>query len=242
MINLVSVSKQTSLINTLTGCSLLSGLPSQDLTQIASLSVVKSLRKGEYLFRETDVSHGFYIVQHGSINVHRVSATGKEQVIHIYRTGESFAEGGLATYAGYPGDARALETSRVVLVQKAGFLALLRRQPELALRVMDAMNGQLRTAIAQLENLTLKDVETRLADWLVQHCPDPMSAHPARIELKMTKRTLAAELGTVSETLSRTLAKFRDQQLLYVNGKIVTLLNPARLCAARNGFELVKVR
>jgi CRP-like cAMP-binding protein len=242
MINLFLQSKQTSLINTLTSCPLLAGLPPQDLSQIADISAAKWLRKGEYLFHETDLSHGFYIVQSGSINVHRVNASGKEQVIHIYRGGESFAEGSLTTYSGYPGDARALEPSAVVLVQKAGFLALLRRQPELALRVMDAMNGHLRTAISQLENLTLKDVETRLADWLVQHCPDPTSVQPAKIELKMTKRTLAAELGTVSETLSRTLAKFRDQQLLYVNGKSVTLLNPSRLSAARNGFALASVR
>lgn len=237
MINLLAECRQTGLINTLTSCPLLAGLPSKELTQIAQFSTLKPLRKEEYLFRESDISQGFYIVQSGSINVHRVNANGKEQVVHIYRAGESFAEGGLATTRGYPGDARALESSRVVLIQKAGFLALVRRQPELALRVMEAMNVHLRTAISQLENLTLKDVETRLADWLVQHCPDPTSAHPARIELKMTKRTLAAELGTVSETLSRTLAKFRDQQLLYVDGKIVTLLNPSRLSAARNSFE-----
>jgi CRP/FNR family transcriptional regulator, dissimilatory nitrate respiration regulator len=238
MINTSSACSQTALINTLTSCPLLAGLPAQDLNLIADFSVGKSLRKEEYLFRESDISHGFYIVQSGSINVHRVHASGKEQVIHIYRAGESFAEGGLTTFNGYPGDARALEPSRVLLVQKAGFLALLRRQPELAFRVMNAMNVQLRTAISQLENLTLNDVETRLAEWLMQRCPDPASAQPTKIELKMTKRNLAAELGTVSETLSRTLAKFRDQHLLYVNGRIVTLLNPSRLSAARNSFEL----
>jgi CRP-like cAMP-binding protein len=49
--------------------------------------------------------------------------------------------------------------------------------------------------------------------------------------LGMTKRVLAAELGTVSETFSRTLAKFREQHLLQVKGKSVTVLSPARLYA-----------
>jgi len=49
--------------------------------------------------------------------------------------------------------------------------------------------------------------------------------------LPMTKRVLAAELGTVSETFSRTLAKFREQNLLTVAGKTVTVLCPARLTA-----------
>jgi hypothetical protein len=36
-------------------------------------------------------------------------------------------------------------------------------------------------------------------------------------------------LGTVSETFSRTLAKFREQKLIGVAGKVVTVLSPARL-------------
>jgi len=40
---------------------------------------------------------------------------------------------------------------------------------------------------------------------------------------------LAAELGTVSETLSRTLAKFRDQELISISGKSLTVLSPSRM-------------
>jgi CRP/FNR family transcriptional regulator len=47
----------------------------------------------------------------------------------------------------------------------------------------------------------------------------------------MTKRVLAAELGTVSETFSRTLAKFREQKLITVKGKSVTILAPAKMSA-----------
>jgi CRP/FNR family transcriptional regulator len=50
-----------------------------------------------------------------------------------------------------------------------------------------------------------------------------------RIDLTTTKRVLAAELGTVSETFSRTLAKFREQKLLTVKGRSVTVLSPAKL-------------
>ena len=174
-------------------------------------------------------AQGFYIAQKGAINVHRVNAAGKEQVIHVFRAGESFAEAALATASGYPADARALESSQVLLVEKSGFLALLRRQPELALRMLGSMSLHLRTLIAQLEDLTLKDVETRLANWLIKRCPNPESAQPVAIELKTTKRVLAAELGTVSETFSRTLAKFRQQKLVTVKGKTLTVRCPLKL-------------
>lgn len=213
----------------LRGSQLFAGLPAEDIDAVSEFTVAKSLDKGEYLFRERDPSRGFYLVQRGAINVHRVNAAGKEQVIHVFRTGESFAEATLATTEGYPGDARAVSASQVLLIQKEGFLAFLRRRPELALRMLGSMSAHLRVLVGQLEDLTLKDVETRLANWLLKRCPEPSSERPVRIELGITKRVLAAELSTVSETLSRTLAKFREQELVRVEGKVIHVLSPARL-------------
>src|ERR1022692_2964500 len=221
--------KTIGIANTLRSCQLFAGLPPQDLENIAAVTVIKSLAKGDYLFHEGGPAIGFYIIQRGSVNVHRVTAAGKEQIIHIFRTGESFAEVALATEKGYPADARALEPTQVLLVQKSGILALLRRQPELALRMLGSMSSHLRVLVGQLEDLTLKDVETRLANWLVKRCPNPQSEAPVHIELTMTKRVLAAELGTVSETFSRTLAKFRDQKLLVIKGKTFVVLSPMKL-------------
>ena len=223
--------KRSVIINTLRGCRLFAGLPADDLEKIADAASVKSLAKGEYLFQEGDAARGFYIVQRGVVNVHRVTAAGKEQVIHIFRDGESFAEAALASPAGYPANARALEPTQVLLVQKDGILTLLKRQPELALRMLGSMSAHLRALVGQLEDLTLKDVETRLANWLVKRCPNPQGESPVKIELTVTKRVLAAELGTVGETFSRTLAKFRAQKLIAVKGKILTVLSPAKLSA-----------
>jgi CRP/FNR family transcriptional regulator len=223
--------KQIAIINSLRSCQLFVGLAQMDLENIAAVTVVKSLDKGEYLFHAGDPAHGFYVVQRGAVNVHRVNAAGKEQIIHILRTGDSFAEVALASSTGYPADARAIEPTQVLLIQKAGILSLVKRQPELALRMLGSMSSHLRVLVSQLEDLTLKDVETRLANWLVKRCPDPQSDRPVPVVLTMTKRVLAAELGTVSETFSRTLAKFREQKLLTVKGKTVIVLSPARLSA-----------
>jgi CRP/FNR family transcriptional regulator len=137
----------------------------------------------------------------------------------------------LVSEQGYPADACALEPTQVLLVQKSGILALLRQQPELALRMLGSMSIHLRVLVGQLEDLTLKDVETRLANWLIRRCSNPDSNSAVRIELAMTKRVLAAELGTVSETFSRTLAKFREQKLVTVKGKVIVVLSPVRLNA-----------
>jgi CRP/FNR family transcriptional regulator, dissimilatory nitrate respiration regulator len=229
MTNALAEFKNVALINTLRSCQLFTGLPPADLEQIAAVTTLRSLEKDQYLFHEGDPASGFYVVQRGAVNVHRVNAAGKEQIIHVFRAGDSFAEVALASATGYPADARVLEPTQVLLVQKAGILELLKRRPELALRMLGSMSSHLRVLVGQLEDLTLKDVETRLANWLVKRCPNPQSEKPVNIELKMTKRVLAAELGTVSETFSRTLAKFREQKLISVKGRAVTVLAPKRL-------------
>ena len=58
------------------------------------------------------------MLQKGAINVHRVSAAGKEQVIDLFRPIESFAEATLVTERGYPADARAIEPTTVLLIPK----------------------------------------------------------------------------------------------------------------------------
>src|ERR1041385_2960091 len=144
MTNTQAELRTIALVNTLRSCRLFTGLPQNDLQNIAAVTLVKSLEKDQYLFREGDPARGFYVVQRGAVNVHRVNAAGKEQVIHVFRAGESFAEVALASDRGYPADARAVEPTQVILVQKEEILALLRRQPELALRMLGSMSSHLR--------------------------------------------------------------------------------------------------
>jgi CRP-like cAMP-binding protein len=224
-----STFRQAITENTLRSCQLFMGLPVSDITAIASFVIPKHLDKGKYLFHEGDRSEGFYIVQKGAINVHRVSAAGREQVIHLFRPIESFAEATLATEEGYPADARATEPTTVLLVPKNDFVDLLRKRPELALRMLGSMSQHLRVIIGLLDDLTLKDMETRVANWLLKRCPRPIGNREVEIKLDRTKRVLAAELGATSETLSRTLAKFRDRKLLRVKANTLIVTRPAEL-------------
>ena len=128
--------KLTGLIGTLRCCHLFSGVPAEDLAAIAAFTTALTIPKDDYLFHEGEAARGFYLVQSGAFNVHRVSAAGKEQVIHIFRAGESFAETALASTTGYPAHARAVEPSTVLLIPKIPVLELIGRRPDLALRML----------------------------------------------------------------------------------------------------------
>jgi CRP/FNR family transcriptional regulator len=220
--------KLTGLIGSLRCSQLFSGLPPEDLAVIAAFTVAQVLPKGAYLFREGEPSLGCYLVQSGAVNVHRVNAAGKEQVIHVFRAGESLAEASLASPTGYPANARVVESGTVLLIPKAPILDLIGRRPDLALRMLGSMSSHLRVLVGMLDDLTLKDVETRLLNWLVKH---GRAAAGGVIRLPGTKRELAAELGTSSETLSRTLARLRDQHMITVAARAITVRDAPGLAA-----------
>ncbi len=220
--------KVIGIAGTLRSCQLFSGLTSEDITAISGFTVLRNLSRDEYLFRQGDDSTGFYVVQRGAINAHRVNPAGKEQVIHVFRAGESLAEAALASPTGYPADARAVETSTVLLIPKIPFLDFIGRRPDLALRMLGSMSAHLRVLVGMLDDLTLKDVESRLLNWLIKQS---RKTTEGVITLPGTKRVLAAELGTSSETLSRTLGKLRAEKLISVAARTITVHDVAALNA-----------
>jgi CRP-like cAMP-binding protein len=215
--------------NSLLRSRVFAGLPAPDIAEISSFSTVRNLNKGEYLFREGELCEGFFVVQRGVINVHRVSAAGKVQVIHLFKPGDAFAEAALIFREGYPASARALTPSAVILVPKTEFVALLRKRPELSLRMLASMSQHLQRVVALLDDLTLKNAEARCIHWLLRYCPSPYKSAPVEIQLEHPKRIVAAELNITSETLSRTLGRLRDKQLVRTTGKTILVPNPQQL-------------
>lgn len=216
-----------ALVHAFRSCPLFAGIGSDVLEAIAGFSRLKKLEKGDYLFHRRQCPEGFYVVQMGAINVHRFASDGKERVIHVFRAPESFAEAYLATDTRFFEDARALDSSTVITVPKREFLTLVLHRPELGLRIVASLSRQLQELESVLEDRQSKDVETRLAEWLLRHIAEGTSRMAVRLET--TKSMIASEVGTSRETLSRTFAKFRKAGWLEVKGRYLTLLDRAGL-------------
>ena len=227
--NLIAEFRHAAIANTLRQCPLFIDISPDHLEDIASITISKLITRGKYLFLENSPMAGFYVVQQGAIKLHRLNLKGQEQVFHVFRAPESFGEEMIFSESGYPADASAVEDSQILLIQKNAFLALLKNHPALEHRLLRSAGERVRSLMGLLDDLTLKDASTRLANWLISHCPNPNSAEPQKIELQMTKHLLALELGLASETLSRTFKKFRSQHLVNVQGRALTLPCPTRL-------------
>jgi CRP/FNR family transcriptional regulator, dissimilatory nitrate respiration regulator len=219
--------RRSALISTLRRSRMFADLPAEDLEAVAEVCSLKSLAKGEMLFREGDKAEGFYVLQTGAISVFKVMPDGREQIICVFRPPETFAEVTLATLEAYPANGVALENSTIILVQRSGFRDLIHRKPELSLHMLASMSLHLKHLVQTLQDYKGRQIEGRLADWLLRHVPEGA----AGFDLPMTKKNLAGQLGVTSETLSRTLARFRGENLIRVDGRHVDLLNVAGLQA-----------
>jgi len=200
-------------------------LSADEVREVAEISLLKRYPKGAYLFRRGQAADGFFVVQSGAVNVHRVSPGGREQVIHVFRPYDVFAEVVLATGDAYPADAAALEDTQVVLIRRDAFRDLIMRKPDLSLRMLASMSVHLKDLVQTLEDLKGRQIEGRLASWLLRQGQGKTGASPSRVRLETSKKVLAGQLGVTSETLSRAFAKFRDEGLINVAGPEVALLD-----------------
>jgi hypothetical protein len=66
-----------------------SGLSREQLADVGRIAVEKRFRKGEIIFSEGDEGDGFYLVIDGRIKVFKLSADGKEHILHVFAAGQT---------------------------------------------------------------------------------------------------------------------------------------------------------
>lgn len=208
-------------------------LPPEDLSRIAGISSLRHCAKRETVFREGDRADGFYVVVSGSVKVFKLSEDGKEQVLHILEAGQSFAEATIFEGGTFPANAEALSDSELLFLPKRPFIELLEGSPKMALRMLASLSKWLKRMTDLVENLALRDVETRLVLYLSEGLKEqgvPL-ADGAEYELPVGKNVLASRLGTVPETFSRTLRKLQEEGTIDVRGRRIRIVKASRLFA-----------
>ena len=204
-----------------------SGLPEDQLKEIRNIAVDRHFNKGEIIFSDGDEGNGFFVVVEGLVKIFKVSAEGKEQILHIYGPGEPFGQ--VAVYAGrsYPASAQAILKSHVLFFPRTAFIDLITRIPSLAMNMLAVLSMRLREFTVQVENLSLKEVPGRLAAYLV-YLADEQGKEDI-ISLSISKGQLASLLGTIPETLSRIFARMTELNLIEMDGRRIKLLNRSGL-------------
>jgi len=212
-----------SILNHIARIPLFEGLPSDQLEDLAMIVTDQVFRKGETIFSEGEDGNGFFVVISGRVKIFKLSAEGKEQILHFFDAGEPFGE--VPVFAGqhFPAHAEAMEESRIFFFPRKSFVELIKRNPSLALNMLAVLSRRLRRFTALIDDLSLKEVPGRLAVYLLYLSDQKKGAK--NLDLTITKAQLAGLLGTIPETLSRILGKLSSQGLIETDGRRIRILN-----------------
>jgi CRP/FNR family transcriptional regulator len=91
-----------------------------------------------------------------------------------------------------------------------------------------------------IEELSLKEVSSRIAKYFsdLSLRSAKEGKNPKEIELDLSKTQLASKLGTISETLSRTLAKMKARGIIDVRKNRILILDREALEQLSSGLKI----
>ena len=125
---------------------------------------------------------------------------GHENVIQVLKTGDYAGENQLFGEANTNTYVEATEDSEICLLNRNDFLALMKKQPELSIKLLEQNIIKIRALQKQIQLLSLPKVEDRLLNYLQTYAKKV--GHKSFI-LPLKMKDLALYLGTTPETLSR---------------------------------------
>jgi CRP/FNR family transcriptional regulator, dissimilatory nitrate respiration regulator len=206
------------------------GLSAAQLSALNKVVLLRRIAAGEVLFLQDDQAAGFYILVDGGLQVYRTGMDGRRQILHVFtKPGDVCGEATVFEGGNYPAAAEAVSSATVLYVPRDAFLRLARAEPDILLAMLAVLCRRLRRFVGLIDDLSLKDVGARLARYLIDRAEE---AGNNRIRLAMSKGMLASQLGTIAETVSRTLRKMQEQGLIAVEGREIRILD-------REGLEVL---
>lgn len=226
--------EMSPVLHSLKSLPFFSGLEEKVLKKIMSIGRELNFEKGAIIFMENVPLEGLHILKKGLVKIYKLSKEGREQILHIVNEGETFAGAPIFLHqAKYPAFAQALEPSSIVLISRDLLFGLIRKNPDISLKVLESFSNYLNALVSLVDDLSLKDVSRRLARFLLDLAKT--KGKPTRrgivIDTKLTKQDIASQLGTVREVISRTLSRFQAKGLINLQGKFIIITNEAKLAS-----------
>jgi CRP-like cAMP-binding protein len=194
-----------------------SGISDRSIRSLATICIPKRVEKRQLIFLEGEEGQSMYILAEGSVQLYKSAADGREIVIKTIRAGEIFGEVVLFECNVYPVSSVALEKS---------LLLRLPRQQIDCLLVTDSFRrdfiGMLmrkqRYLADRILYLTGHDVEQRFFFFLREQF-----GRREEYRIRLSKKDIAAAIGTIPETLSRLLLRLKEEKKIRWEGENLQL-------------------
>jgi CRP/FNR family transcriptional regulator len=186
---------------------------------------------GETVFKEGDACKNYILVVNGATRVFKEFENGREMLLYRLQGGETCSLTTSMLLAGgvYPAKAMTEAETHAILIPVKDFDAAFDGSKGFRDFVCRVFGGRVRDLIMLLESITARNVDIRLARWLIDN-----SGTDGYVDA--SHRELAFELGTAREVVSRHLKEFEDRGWLRRSRKQIDILDNTALEHYVNGY------
>jgi CRP/FNR family transcriptional regulator len=183
-------------------------LAEDDLRRVADVAVPRRFRAGEAVFHEGDDSNTCYIVQRGHARALREHADGRQITLATFGPGDIFGELAMFDDERRSATVEAIDDLAVIGILGGDMRRLMRRHPDIAVKLSIALGRRLRAANERLARQSFQTVQSRVALVLGQLVDQARAegAEPDDVLVRATQADLAKLAGSSRESASRFLA------------------------------------
>jgi CRP-like cAMP-binding protein len=202
-----------------------------ELKKIISERKTRQFKKGQVIYYESDKGYGLYVVISGKIKTIKHADDGRELMTGMYTADDYLGIHAILSNEPYADTATALEDSLLCLIPKDQLDELLNQYPEVARAFIRLLANDIREKEEQLLQLAYHSVRKKMAEAILRIYRQQDAAD---MSFKIAREDLAAMAGMATETVSRTLADFKDEGLIDKKGGTIAILNLDRLIKMKN--------
>jgi len=185
-------------------------------------------RKKQMIYSEGQRPAFIHYVVSGKVKIFRIHPDGKEFITHLAGVGDFLGQVALLQDSNYRDGAQVLEEASLMLVPRQEFLAAMGADRRIAQHFIDLLGRELKAQEDNLINLAYNSLRKRVANGLLQ-LMDKFPQGEGGPVIGISRDNLSHFIGSATESLTRTLSDFRNEQLIDIREGKIYLLNRERL-------------
>ena len=189
---------------------------------LAEGQAVRRVPRGPRRYFQDETDSRFYYLKKGRVRIFLNSDDGAERTLVLRESGSIFGEA--AFFDGQPrmSSARTVTDCEIVAVGRAELMAVFRREPGIAMQMLQFLAKTVRMLSAQVDTMTFFPADRRLAGVLVSLCGRDDAVHASQEEL-------GSLTGVTRVTVSRVLQMFVKRGWVRLGYRTVQVLEKKAL-------------
>ena len=206
---------------------LFDGISPSDMQEMEKITRMEEVKKRQPLYLTGDPSRNVYLLKRGRVKIVNTAPSGKEVTFDILEPGEVFGELDAMEDAPRSTSAETLDDALICVIPRKDFDQYLAMHPTVMFKLTKLIGLRLKKIQSRVEDLVFRDVPARLAHLLseLSKTEGVADKQGIRLKVKLTHQEMANLIGCSRETVSTTMGQFRDDGLIQMDGRTITIVN-----------------